>query len=138
MTGAGLGLDTKLESSKFENKFEPCWFQILFVVPVWIWTQILEDDGSPFRVTLTDNPHSLTVRTREPGTQLDRVGLCSDPKFVPSDAIPAADDYVEFTVNTNYTGIHNLDFRYALESGNRPLELQVNGVVALPIIFNVS
>ncbi len=40
-------------------------------------------------------------------------------------------DYVEFTVQTNFTGNHNFDFRYALATGNRPLELQIDGVVII-------
>ncbi len=38
-------------------------------------------------------------------------------------------DYIEFTVNAVEEGEHQLAFRYALESGNRPLELSIDGQI---------
>lgn len=39
------------------------------------------------------------------------------------------DDYIEWTVDVESAGAYVLYFRYAMASGNRPLELQVNGEV---------
>ncbi|HBG28633.1 MAG: hypothetical protein A2Y10_00055 [Planctomycetes bacterium GWF2_41_51] len=36
-------------------------------------------------------------------------------------------DYIEWTVDVDATGTYNLEFRYALASGNRPLKIEVNG-----------
>jgi pectate lyase len=41
-------------------------------------------------------------------------------------------DYVEWTVNASEDGIASLEFRYALGSGDRPLEIMVNGQVVEP------
>ncbi|MEO1261422.1 MAG: T9SS type A sorting domain-containing protein [Bacteroidota bacterium] len=41
-------------------------------------------------------------------------------------------DYIEFTVQVTQEGLHTLAFRYALEEGNRPLELSINGDVVEP------
>jgi hypothetical protein len=43
------------------------------------------------------------------------------------DYVNPTGDYVNWTVNTTQAGLYDLDFRYALESGNRPLSIQVNG-----------
>lgn len=45
------------------------------------------------------------------------------------DYVNAKNDYIEWTVNVDAATLHQLDFRYALYSGNRPLEIKVNGVV---------
>ncbi len=41
-------------------------------------------------------------------------------------------DYIEFSVNVPEDGLHQLTFRYALETGNRPLELSLDGNVKDP------
>ncbi|MHC4743030.1 MAG: CBM35 domain-containing protein, partial [Planctomycetota bacterium] len=41
-------------------------------------------------------------------------------------------DYVEWTVNASEAGLGSLEFRYALGSGDRPLEIMVNGQVVEP------
>lgn len=41
----------------------------------------------------------------------------------------ASGDYVEWTVNPSVAGSYKLWWRYALASGDRPLEVKVNGVV---------
>ena len=41
-------------------------------------------------------------------------------------------DYIEWTVNAPETGSYELSWRYLLGSRNRPLELQINGVVIDP------
>ena len=41
-------------------------------------------------------------------------------------------DYIEFSVNATEAGMHQLTFRYALETGNRPLELTLDGSVKDP------
>lgn len=45
------------------------------------------------------------------------------------DYINAKNDYIEWTVNASSSGQHLLEFRYALSSGDRPLEIKVNGIV---------
>ncbi len=42
------------------------------------------------------------------------------------------DDYVEFSVQVAQDGQHQMTFRYALLSGNRPLRLTVDGAVVVP------
>lgn len=44
----------------------------------------------------------------------------------------AKNDYIEWTVNTSASGLHKLEFRYALAYGDRPLEIKVNGAVVDP------
>ena len=46
-----------------------------------------------------------------------------------ADYINPSGDYVEWTVNSPAAGSYRLDFRYALLSGGRPLEIRVNGAV---------
>lgn len=46
-----------------------------------------------------------------------------------ADYINASNDFAEWTVFAHYPGEHDLSFRYALSSGNRPLEIQLNGNV---------
>jgi hypothetical protein len=41
---------------------------------------------------------------------------------------PSADS-INWTVNTQAAGLYDLKFRYALQTGNRPLEIRVNGQV---------
>ncbi|MFQ5445890.1 MAG: carbohydrate-binding protein, partial [Saprospiraceae bacterium] len=48
------------------------------------------------------------------------------------DFVHNSNDYIEFTVNTMDEGNHTLAFRYALETGSRPLELSIDGAVAIP------
>jgi len=45
------------------------------------------------------------------------------------DYIHSTGDYVELTVNVPTAGSYDLHYRYALSSGNRPLEIKVNGQV---------
>ena len=40
-------------------------------------------------------------------------------------------DYIEWTVNVPSAGTYDLSFRYALPSGNRPLELKINGTTEI-------
>lgn len=42
-----------------------------------------------------------------------------------------SNDYIQWTVNVETTGDYVLDIRYAAESNNRPLELNINGLVKL-------
>jgi hypothetical protein len=52
------------------------------------------------------------------------------------DYVNSSGDYVEWTVNANQAQTVILDFRYALDGGDRPLEIQVNGqVVAASLSF---
>ena len=44
------------------------------------------------------------------------------------------DDFIEFDLNIAKSGIHKLSFRYALEGGNRPLELTIDGNLADPAL----
>jgi len=43
-----------------------------------------------------------------------------------------SDDYVEWTYTTSSSVVADIDFRYALAYGDRPLEVSVNGVVVAP------
>jgi hypothetical protein len=53
-----------------------------------------------------------------------------------ADYVNPSGDYVEWTVNVNTSGQYELQFRYALASGDRPLEIKVNGqVVASSLSF---
>ncbi|MCE5185924.1 MAG: carbohydrate-binding protein [Planctomycetaceae bacterium] len=49
-----------------------------------------------------------------------------------ADYVNASGDYVEWTVNADVGGFYDLQFRYALQSGSRPLEIRINGQVASP------
>ena len=50
------------------------------------------------------------------------------PGFTGSDYVDyVGEGYVEWTVNAATAGSHELVFRYALESGNRPLQILVDG-----------
>ena len=49
-----------------------------------------------------------------------------------ADYINPASDYIQWTVDTQDVGLYDLRFRYALESGDRPLEIQVNGQTVNP------
>ncbi len=49
-----------------------------------------------------------------------------------ADYINDSDDYAEWTVLAHYSGEHDLSFRYALSSGNKPLEIQINANVVEP------
>ncbi|MCK4564427.1 MAG: hypothetical protein KAU94_07125, partial [Verrucomicrobia bacterium] len=52
------------------------------------------------------------------------------------DYVNASGDYIEWTVSAAAAGEAELSFRYALSSGDRPLEVQVNGqVVASSLSF---
>jgi glucose/arabinose dehydrogenase/regulation of enolase protein 1 (concanavalin A-like superfamily) len=46
------------------------------------------------------------------------------------DYINPSNDYIRWTFEVPSAGTYTLRFRYALQSGNRPLELRVNGAVA--------
>jgi hypothetical protein len=46
-----------------------------------------------------------------------------------ADYVNSSNDYIEWTVNVGTSGQYELQFRYALGSGNRPLEIKVNGQV---------
>jgi len=48
------------------------------------------------------------------------------------DYINTSRDYAEYAVLAHYSGGHELAFRYALESGNRPLEIRLDGDVIEP------
>ncbi|HFA50406.1 MAG TPA: T9SS type A sorting domain-containing protein [Bacteroidetes bacterium] len=50
------------------------------------------------------------------------------------DYLHSMGDYIEFEVNVLQEGMHQLAFRYALETGSRPLELTVDGAVADPTL----
>ena len=43
------------------------------------------------------------------------------------DYVSSSGDYVEWTVSVPATGVYTLEFRYALISGDRPLQVLVNG-----------
>jgi len=45
------------------------------------------------------------------------------------DYVSASADYIEWTANVPVAGLYNLEFRYALGNGDRPLEIRVNGAV---------
>lgn len=54
----------------------------------WVWKRVHIPGGVPRSYTLATGAHTLKFRTREQGTQLDRVVLTNDPNFVPTDALP--------------------------------------------------
>lgn len=49
-----------------------------------------------------------------------------------ADYINNTGDYVEWTVNVSQSGTYPMEIKYALASGNRPLEIRVNGSVVVP------
>ena len=51
-----------------------------------------------------------------------------------ADFLNAAGDSVNWTVNAQTSGLYDLKFRYALQSGDRPLEVRINGQVVNPIL----
>ncbi len=48
-----------------------------------------------------------------------------------ADYTNASGDYIEWTVNAAAAGSYQLQFRYALNTGNRPLQIKVNGVTVV-------
>jgi len=46
-----------------------------------------------------------------------------------ADYMNASDDYIEWAIFAHYSGSHDIEFRYALGSGDRPLSIRVNGEV---------
>ncbi len=60
----------------------------------WVWKRIHIPGGVPRSYTLATGAHTLKFRTREQGTQLDRVILTNDPAFVPTDALPRTSEAV--------------------------------------------
>jgi hypothetical protein len=48
------------------------------------------------------------------------------------DYVAARGEYIEWTVNVGDAGLYDLQFRYALASGDRPLAISVNGVLVVP------
>jgi hypothetical protein len=60
----------------------------------WIWKRIHIPGGVPRSYDLATGAHTLKFRTREQGTQLDRVVLTNDPNFVPTDALPRTTEAV--------------------------------------------
>ena len=87
---------------------------------------------------------------------LDGVDICLDRKYEAEDAelnevavrnnqpqfcglgfvdyLHQNGDYIEFTVQATQEGAHTLAFRYALEEGNRPLALSIDGEVIDPAL----
>ena len=63
----------------------------------WVWRRINDLSGQPRIFDLTPGPHSITFRTREAGLHLDRVVLCSDRYFVPSDTLPRSGEALVVT-----------------------------------------
>jgi hypothetical protein len=49
-----------------------------------------------------------------------------------ADYINNSSDYVNWTINTSEAGLYDLSFRYALQSGSRPLSIQLNGQTVEP------
>lgn len=45
------------------------------------------------------------------------------------DYINTSGDYAEYSIFAHYSGTHDFEFRYALASGDRPLEIRINGEV---------
>ena len=43
-------------------------------------------------------------------------------------------DFIEFSVDVQTEGMHQLGFRYALETGNRPLDLAIDGSLVVPAL----
>jgi len=44
-----------------------------------------------------------------------------------ADYVNNTGDFVNWTINTPDAGLYDLSFRYALQSGTRPLSIQLNG-----------
>ncbi|HHM20996.1 MAG TPA: T9SS type A sorting domain-containing protein, partial [Bacteroidetes bacterium] len=68
--------------------------------------------------------HEVAVRNNQP--------QYSGSGFV--DYLHSAGDYIQFEVDVPDEGIHQLAFRYALETGSRPLELTIDGNLAEPTL----
>lgn len=49
------------------------------------------------------------------------------------DYLNSYNDYIEWSVQAS-SGLHRLEFRYALSHGSRPLEIKVNGIVVEPLL----
>jgi len=49
-----------------------------------------------------------------------------------ADFINNSSDYINWTINTQEAGLYDISFRYALQSGNRPLSIQLNGQTIEP------
>jgi hypothetical protein len=60
----------------------------------WVWKRVHIPGGVPRTYDLATGAHTLKFRTREQGTQLDRVVLTNDPNFVPTDALPRTTEAV--------------------------------------------
>ena len=50
------------------------------------------------------------------------------------DYINPTGDYIQWNVNTQDVGLYDLKFRYALQSGDRPLQIQINGQEVSPAL----
>ena len=62
--------------------------------PDWIWKRIHIPGGVPRSYDLATGAHTLKFRTREQGTQLDRVVISNDPNFTPTDSLTRATEAV--------------------------------------------
>ncbi len=49
-----------------------------------------------------------------------------------ADFVNTSDDSISWSVNAQTPGLYDLKFRYALQSGNRPMEVRINGQVVSP------
>lgn len=63
----------------------------------WIWKKIHISGAGPKSYALSAAAHTIRFRSREPGTQLDRVVFTNDPNFVPSDNLPRSGDVLAVT-----------------------------------------
>lgn len=78
----------------------------------------------------TPTPAPEPVPSGEPELYLAINAEVAGAKIVGTyvDYVNAKNDYIEWTINTG-SGLHKLEFRYALAYGDRPLEIKVDGIV---------
>ena len=95
------------------------------------------DESSAFAtITILDNDPAPTAAFFNQDYQAEDATLVGPVVFTGrgSEGTGYADyqnpsgDYIEWTVNVPNAGLHNLSWRYQNGSGNRPLQLDVNGV----------
>jgi hypothetical protein len=87
--------------------------------------------------TDTPNPPNSIVLQAEDAVFSGPVIATNQPNYHGTgflDFTNASGDYIKWTANIAIAGSYTLKFRYALASGNRPLKLTINGVVAIPSI----
>jgi uncharacterized protein YjdB len=88
-------------------------------------------------VSVPTTPPAIQILQAEDATLSGAVVATNQTDYIGSgfaDYVNPTGDYIEWSVNVPAAGIYDLNFRYSLLSGSRPLELKVNNTVRLASI----